>query len=50
MELQEIRIVSFIGLAVLWSVVLAIGAGLTALGRALDHARDVVAATKDQRC
>jgi hypothetical protein len=50
MELQEIRIASFIGLAVLWGAVLVIGTGLTALARALDHARDLVGATKDQPC
>jgi len=50
MELQEIRIASFIGLAVLWGVALAIGGALAALGRAIDHARDIVAATREQRC
>jgi hypothetical protein len=48
MEFQEIRIASFLALAVLWIGVLAAGAGLTALSRALDHARDLVAATKER--
>jgi hypothetical protein len=46
MELQDIRIVWVLGLAVLWIVALLVGAGLAALARALDRARDVVAATK----
>ena len=50
MELQEIRIASFLGLAALGIVALILGAGVAALGRALHHARDVVAAAKDQRC
>jgi hypothetical protein len=49
MELQEIRIASFFGLAALWIVVLLIGGALAALGRALEQG-DVVAATKEPRC
>jgi hypothetical protein len=49
MELQEIRIAWFLGLAALWILVLAIGAGVAAFARALDHARDVVAVPKEPR-
>jgi hypothetical protein len=48
MELQEIRIAWLIGLAVLWGVVLLIGVALAALGRAIDHAREVIAASKQE--
>jgi hypothetical protein len=49
MELQEIRIAWFLGLAALWILVLAVGAGVAALARVLDHARDVADATKEPR-
>jgi hypothetical protein len=46
MEVQEIRIAWFVGLALLWLGVLLIGGALAALARALDHAREVIAARK----
>lgn len=46
MESQEIRIVWIIGLALLWIVALLIGSALAALARALDHAREAIAAAR----
>jgi hypothetical protein len=46
MESQEIRIVWIVGLALLWIVALSIGTVLAALARALDRAREAIAATK----
>jgi hypothetical protein len=48
MELQDFRIASFVGLALLWIAALLIGSALAALSRALDHAREAIAATKQE--
>ena len=48
MESQEIRIVWVVGLALLWVVALLIGSALAALARALDRAREAIAATKQE--
>ena len=48
MESQEIRIVWVVGLALLWIVALLIGSALAALARALDRAREAIAATKQE--
>jgi hypothetical protein len=49
MESQEIRIAWVLGVALLGIVALLIGSALAALARALDHAREVIAATKQQQ-
>jgi len=46
MEFQEIRIAWVLGLVLLGSVALLVGGALAALARALDRAREAVAATK----
>ena len=48
MESQEIRIVWVVGLALLWIVALLIGSALAALARALDRAREAIAAAKQE--
>ena len=48
MESQEIRMVWVVGLALLWIVALLIGSALAALARALDRAREAIAATKQE--
>jgi hypothetical protein len=48
MESQEIRIVWVVGLALLWIVALLIGSALAALARALDRAREAIAATEQE--
>ena len=48
MESQEIRIVWVVGLALLWTVALLIGSALAALARALDRAREAIAAAKQE--
>jgi hypothetical protein len=49
MELHEIRIAWVLGLSALGILVLAVGGGLAALARAVDHARAAAAATKASR-
>ena len=48
MESQEIRIVWVVSLALLWIVALLIGGALAALARALDRAREAIAAAKQE--